>query len=1427
MSLEIDLKNGTAVQQSITQTEQALHRTTQAAHQTTQSFSQLGSMIRTAFSVAIGNIITQPLYAIMNAIGSIIPTAANFEQKMADIKAVLNPTGAEFTALSEKAKQLGRDTAYSATESAQAMEMLAKNGLSATQILGGAADATVNFAAAAGTDLARASDIASQAMLSFNLQAEDLPNVVNQAVGVLNASKFDVNDYALALGQAGGIAGGLGISLSDFNTVIASTSALFNSGSDAGTSFKTFLLDLVPKSQQAADMMKQLGIITADGKNQFFDATGAVKPFAQVVDLLREKIGGLNEEQQSNVLKTLFGADAARTAIGLMNQTGTAFDALKAKLGSTDAAAAAATRLDTFNGAMEMLKSSIEGVTLTLGQMFLPALTGIAQGATAAINTLNDIIQAVGGSQEAFNRLSPAAQMVVIAFQQISEAISGAIAIIESVVGDLSGTLESVFNSIAGQASGWGFNIGDQIGSGLLDSISGIVSAANAIGDALSYWLAPGSPPKIAPDLDVWGREVGQVYYDAIASANPNALIAMGEAIYDGLMNPFDKADYGAITEFTDHVEEILSGLADTNQISDEDSIAGILGASGAFTEALGQLKEFGSISQETFNNIINSAGSGGYAIKDLTFAFVGLKAASYDLSNAQKELTAAQEKLNGVNAEYDAATKEIRDSLEKLRKEQEMASLSDQIKEQEKLANAVGGDGSVQAKAKQKLIELTLKQQLLEKEMEFEGRIKDAEDEVTLAEKKVKDAEEQARIAKEAYDLEVAKLEAQKQQNDLIAEQIKLMEKLAKQAESGGGGGGSAAGTNKDKEAQEAYAYSIATTAEKMDILKARLAGVAVGSAEYYKILGQIGGVQKELDKEQEKEQAALDKKAKAQWDYNYSVADNAGKMKMLKEQLASTAEGSVEYYKILGQIKDLQDDIDKPGRGSGTGGGPAIPSGGAADGSDGQGPTPAETIKKTFEDAKLAAEQARETVARFQESARTAREAFMSFIEPFQPIIDVIKNNFVPILAGLAVPAVLAIAGAIGGILTGALAALLSPIFAAMVAVGLLVAAWQNNFADIQGFTASVVESITSIINVGLGVILSFWQQHGAEVMAFVSTTWNTIVTTVTNLVSAVFTVISSVLAAVAAFISEHKATIEQIFTALWFAIRDLITNVLGVITGIVNAFIALTRGDWSAFGTALLTIATSFMNLISETIRGVFVIILSLFGVTATDAKMIWDGLGILLAQATQKFTDDVQTIVTAAMTALDLAYSNIVKAITATWDTLKNLLPDGVTAAINAAIKAVTDLQESFAKSAESVGKSFVDGIVDGIKSKVQSVIDAAKSLVRDAIGAANDAQDSHSPSRVMMEAGANFTAGFVQGIQDTIGNASLNINSAMGTLTNVPLPSMNGEGMSKSVINNFTFNIDARGSNMNESQFRDIIRTEVDGMARTGNIRGRL
>lgn len=96
-----------------------------------------------------------------------VQTFMGFEKTMSGVSAVLTPTKQDFTELSTLARKLGKDTTYSAQEAAGMMEMLAKNGINARQILDGAADASLNLAAATGAQLSQAADIASSAMTVF------------------------------------------------------------------------------------------------------------------------------------------------------------------------------------------------------------------------------------------------------------------------------------------------------------------------------------------------------------------------------------------------------------------------------------------------------------------------------------------------------------------------------------------------------------------------------------------------------------------------------------------------------------------------------------------------------------------------------------------------------------------------------------------------------------------------------------------------------------------------------------------------------------------------------------------------------------------------------------------------------------------------------------------------------------------------------------------------------------------------------------------------------------------------------------------------------------------------------------------------------------------------------------------------------------
>lgn len=302
------------------------------------------------------------------SIYAFLKPAAAFEQMQNRIGDATNATAEDMAALTELAKEQGRTTSFSAVQSAEAIEMLAKNGVATSDILGGALTGSMQLAAATGADLSMAADLATDVMANFGKGASELGGVNDGLVGTLKASKFGIDDYRLAIAQAGGVAGSLGVSLEDFNTTMAATSSLFASGSDAGTSFKTFLQRLVPASSEAAAMMQRYGL-------NFFDAQGNMKSMAGIAEELRVGLGDLSDEDLNDAMSTIFGTDAMRTAVGLMNRGAEGMEAARQQVEAAgDAEAAAAARMKGLTGALTRMKSATEGVAVSVGTVLLPAL---------------------------------------------------------------------------------------------------------------------------------------------------------------------------------------------------------------------------------------------------------------------------------------------------------------------------------------------------------------------------------------------------------------------------------------------------------------------------------------------------------------------------------------------------------------------------------------------------------------------------------------------------------------------------------------------------------------------------------------------------------------------------------------------------------------------------------------------------------------------------------------------------------------------------------------------------------------------------------------------------------------------------------------------------------------------------------------------
>ncbi|MDI9548193.1 MAG: phage tail tape measure protein [Chloroflexota bacterium] len=320
--------------------------------------------------------------------------AQELEAQISGIAAVMGKTKDEVEPLHGLIKDLSIDPALKVNtfEAADAIELLARNGVEMTDILEGAARNTVLLANATDADFGTAADIATDVMSVFNIEAANMKQAVDGITSVVNNSKFDINDYGLALARGGVSAAAAGVSFDDFNAIIAFSAGAFSSGQTAGTGWANLLTRLVPQSDAASEAMRELGIITEDGANRFFNADGSAKGLGERIDILNEAFGGLSTEQRTAYAQMIFGRDAANALNSVIGKSGEEFMAFQEVLKQTDAEESARTRMDNLAGAMEILQGIIEAVQISIGEKFLPVLTELGRALGEVLEGKADVI---------------------------------------------------------------------------------------------------------------------------------------------------------------------------------------------------------------------------------------------------------------------------------------------------------------------------------------------------------------------------------------------------------------------------------------------------------------------------------------------------------------------------------------------------------------------------------------------------------------------------------------------------------------------------------------------------------------------------------------------------------------------------------------------------------------------------------------------------------------------------------------------------------------------------------------------------------------------------------------------------------------------------------------------------------------------------
>ena len=313
-----------------------------------------------------------------------IKSYADFEKEMSAVKAISGATGAEFDMLTEKARQMGADTKFSATESAQAFEYMAMAGWKTDDMMNGI-EGVMNLAAASGEDLGRVSDIVTDALTAFGLKASDSAHFADVLAAAATSSNTNVGMMGETFKYVAPLAGALKYDVEDVATAIG---VMANSGvkaSEAGTSLRSIFTRLAKPPKDAAKALDALGI-------SIKNSDGTIKPFMQTMEEMRDKFSGLTDDQKVQYAASIAGQEAMSGLLAIMNASEDDFEKVANAIDHANGSAEkmAKTRMDNLAGDIELVGGAWDQFVQT-----------IMKGGTAS--GLRSIVQEIGSIMDLLN----------------------------------------------------------------------------------------------------------------------------------------------------------------------------------------------------------------------------------------------------------------------------------------------------------------------------------------------------------------------------------------------------------------------------------------------------------------------------------------------------------------------------------------------------------------------------------------------------------------------------------------------------------------------------------------------------------------------------------------------------------------------------------------------------------------------------------------------------------------------------------------------------------------------------------------------------------------------------------------------------------------------------------------------------------------
>ena len=450
---EITQSQYDALQREIIETEQKLKDLERQAENSSvalQKIGQVGDKLQDVGNKVsgVGEDLTKSVTVPLAGLGTAaVATAANFESSMSQVQATMGITKDSMSTvngesvntmdtLSALARQMGSETAFSASECAEALNYLALAGYS-TQEMCDTLPTVLNLAAAGGIDLASASDMVTDAMSALGMGTDEAVTMVDQMAktsSTTNTSVAQLGDAILTIGAtAKSVKGGT----AELNTALGILANNGIKGAEGGTHLRNVILSLQNPTDKAAACMEQLGV-------DVYDSEGNMRSLNDILGDLNRSMDGMTAAEKSNIIATIFNKTDLAAVNALLANTGESWDNLQQSITESGGAAQqmADTQLDNLQGQLTILKSALEGLAISIGEILLPVIKNIVSGIQGFVDWLNNLDDGTKQTIVTIGLIVAAVGPVLIVIGKVISAV-GTILSVVSKIGPVIGAVKT------------------------------------------------------------------------------------------------------------------------------------------------------------------------------------------------------------------------------------------------------------------------------------------------------------------------------------------------------------------------------------------------------------------------------------------------------------------------------------------------------------------------------------------------------------------------------------------------------------------------------------------------------------------------------------------------------------------------------------------------------------------------------------------------------------------------------------------------------------------------------------------------------------------------------------------------------------------------------------------------------------------------